>query len=149
VHRPIVILGRRARDERGFTLVELLVVILIIGILAAIALPVFLGQRSRAQDADAKSAVVTAVKALEIYKIDHGTYATATPTGLADTERSLAVARGLTLSDLGDDSFTVSVDSVSGAAGGGPFTASRRPGGPVERTCAGPGRGACPSDSSW
>ena len=43
------------RDERGFSLVEVLVVIFIIGTLAAIALPSFLGQRSRAQDALAKS----------------------------------------------------------------------------------------------
>jgi type IV pilus assembly protein PilA len=48
-------LARATRCERGFSLIELLVVILVIGILAAIAIPMFLGKRNHAEDADAKS----------------------------------------------------------------------------------------------
>jgi type IV pilus assembly protein PilA len=64
------------QDERGFTLIELLVVILIIGILAAIAIPSFLNQKSKASDAAAKTLAHSAEVAMETYATEHsGGYA--------------------------------------------------------------------------
>jgi type IV pilus assembly protein PilA len=62
----------RAQSESGFTLVELLVVMLIIGLLAAIAIPAFFNQRNKANDASAKESVRTAQTALETYSTDNG-----------------------------------------------------------------------------
>ena len=72
---------RKSMDEKdqGFTLIELLVVIIIIGILAAIAIPVFLNQRKKGWDAQAKSDLKNMATAQETYLTDSGVYAAEDP----------------------------------------------------------------------
>jgi type IV pilus assembly protein PilA len=67
---------RKAMDNReeGFTLIELLVVIIIIGILAAIAIPVFLNQRTKGYDAQAKADAHNIATLEETYQVDNNTY---------------------------------------------------------------------------
>ena len=80
---------RRRKGQEGFTLIELLVVVIIIGLLAAIAIPAFLGQRNKANDAAAKSLVRNGATTLEAYFSDGNTYAGATAANLGAIEPNL------------------------------------------------------------
>lgn len=64
--------ARRDRDQHGFTLVELLVVLLVIAILAGIAIPVFLAQRNKGRIAAAQRSLKDAALAAEAYGTDNG-----------------------------------------------------------------------------
>jgi type IV pilus assembly protein PilA len=133
--------------EKGFTLIELLVVILIIGILAAIALPAFLGQRSKGQDADAKSAARNLVSALESFYATNQTYVGAG--GSTDITDS-----GVYASTETDGKATIANPSATGytiigkSASGNRFSIQKS-GATVTRKCTSTNSGACPSSGDW
>ena len=140
-------LRERIRQEKGFTLIELLVVILIIGILAAIALPAFLGQRQKAQDTEAKTAVRTAATAMKTFYTDNQTYVGATPAELQKIEPSLAQGQGATLTVTSPtvDSYTVDVTSKTGNH----FKVIEASAGTATRTCTTAAKAGCPAGGNW
>jgi type IV pilus assembly protein PilA len=143
----------RAQGESGFTLVELLVVMLILGLLAAIAIPAFFNQRIKAQDAEAKSTAKTAQTALETYATDNGgKYGLADRTKLNAIEPTLTTAitgsNSITTLTVTDTSYTITINSASNNT----FTISRATTGVLTYPCTvatGGNAGGCPGASGW
>ncbi len=115
-------LRQRTGDEGGFTLIELLVVILIIGILAAIAIPAFLSQKSKAYDSSAKTLAQTAQTAAETYSTENGgKYNFTLPSELKTIEPSintsnaneaeLVTAKGIT--ESGEEGYEVVAEAAN------------------------------------
>jgi type IV pilus assembly protein PilA len=135
-------LRQRMKDERGFTLIELLVVILIIGILAAIAIPSFLNQKSKATDAAAKELAHTAQVTAETYGTDHsGGYGGLTLTVMNQYEATIQTGAGngnAYLSAVTPDSTGLGYVVTTTSTSGDTFSITRGDTGTITRTCTGP-----------
>ena len=108
---------RRLDSEQGFTLIEMMVVLVNIGVLIAIAMPTFLGARNRAQDRAAETNLRNTVVAARTAYTDNVTFAGATTTGLALIDPSLTYVGAGTPSAVGNNyALSVATGAVNGSA---------------------------------
>jgi type IV pilus assembly protein PilA len=134
---------RAASEEGGFTLIELIVVMLILGNLAAIALPAFFNQKIKAQDAKAKELAHTSQVAMETCAtVNQGLYTSCDLAALRAIEPTIP-ATGVTIANVGGG-YTVTV----AATGGDTYSIIRSPTGALTFPCTVPAtattRGGCP-----
>lgn len=151
---------RNVKEEGGFALIELLVVIVLIGVLAVVAVPSFLSQRSKGQDACAKSQLRTMQSTLEVIFTEEESYVSADMSRLHLAEQSIvttgacgdnsqAVVGGLdgdhcdTSVGPGRHTYCISQTSASGRN----FVLALVSNGAIERVCA-PSGGSC-KNRTW
>jgi len=137
----------RLRDQRGFSLVEILIVMILLGILAAIVLPALLGNAGKGDDASAKSDVSEVARAVEHCSAGVNDYSA------CDEPTEIDVA-GFPWGNGAGEVRVVSAAEreyeVHGTSKGGHgFTWTRRANGTIDRTCAPVGKGGCASDGTW
>ena len=99
------------KDQKGFTLIELMIVIAIIGILAAIAIPQFASYRKRAYNGAAQADLKNAATAQEAYYVDNQTYTTTTGATGINLTTSEGVTVTVTAADADDYTITASHSS--------------------------------------
>jgi type IV pilus assembly protein PilA len=138
--------SQRAGQE-GFTLPEVLVVAIIVGVLAAIALPRFLGERENGQDADAKHNARNLVTMVEACATDGDDYRDCDdPTDLRDSNVAFGSGRGEVEIDAPSArEYTITAHSHSGTD----FVIARLSTGGHDRTCTRAGEGGCARDGRW